>query len=290
MNSFHDVAAHYSVPRSVIGHRITERKTSLEVLRQGIPPALDKDIENQLAALILARADFGYPMDKKEFYDFVKDFCQDRNVKTPFKERTPGQDWYANFMKRHPQLSLKKTQSLQNKRAEASDPFVVGNHYKNLKRIVEENEFDQYPELFFNCDEFGFCTDPSKIGVKNKALYQRIRGTGRENISINCCVSADGSALPPHIIFQGCAVLPRWTGVGEDLSGIVYAASPKGSMEEPVFYSWFADHFISYVNKIRETLIVACQNQKAILMYHGHRSHVSSRLVQTALENNIIHV
>ncbi|KAJ8940053.1 hypothetical protein NQ314_010885 [Rhamnusium bicolor] len=194
-----------------------------------------------------------------------------REIDEKFKG-TPGQDWYSNFMKRHPQLSLKKAQSLQNKRAKASDPFVVGNHYKNLKRIVEENEFDQYPELFFNCDESGFCTDPSKIkstGVKNKTL-------------------ADESALPPHIIFQGCAVLPRWTGAGEDLSGTVYAATPKGYMEKPVFYSWFADHFISYINKIRETLPAARQNQKAVLMFDGHRSHISSRLVQTTLENNVI--
>lgn len=289
--SYRQAAEHYNVPRSVLCHRITGRKTSLEVKGAGRPTALTADNENQLEELILARAKFGYPMDKQELLSFVKDFCNEKNIRTPFRENQPGHDWYKNFMKRHERLSLKKPQSLQNKRAEAADPFVINEHYQTLNRIVSEHKFDDFPELFFNCDETGFCTDPSKIkaiGIKSKALYQRIRGTGRENISVNCCVSADGSALPPHIIFQGSAVLARWTGGEEDFPGTMYSATVKGYMEESVFFNWFVDKFIPHVNSVRASLPAQHQNHKALLMYDGHASHISARLVEAALENSVI--
>lgn len=111
-HTYRSASKHYGIPRSVIYNRINGRMTSLETLGCGRKNALSQEIEEQLENLILARADFGYPMDKQELLDFIKQFCQEINISNPFKENKPGHDWYKNLMTRHPKLSLKKPQSL----------------------------------------------------------------------------------------------------------------------------------------------------------------------------------
>lgn len=56
-------------------------------------------------------------------------------------------------------------------------------------------------------------------------------------------------------------------------------------MEDPAFYHWFTTGFIPHVKKIRNE-----QNktdQKALLTFDGHCSHVSVRIIEEAINNNI---
>lgn len=59
-------------------------------------------------------------------------------------------------------------------------------------------------------------------------------------------------------------------------------------MEEPVFFSWFVDQFIPHLKKVKELLPNVEPTQKALLMFDGHKSHISARLVKAAIENQII--
>lgn len=50
----------------------------------------------------------GLPCDKSEQRQLVGEYVNAKALKTPFKDGIPGEDWYCAFMKRHPNLSLKK--------------------------------------------------------------------------------------------------------------------------------------------------------------------------------------
>jgi hypothetical protein len=56
-------------------------------------------------------------------------------------------------------------------------------------------------------------------------------------------------------------------------------------MEEPLFYNWFNTAFVKYVEQKRINLK---SNATALLLYDGHCSHISVRIIETALKNNII--
>jgi hypothetical protein len=58
-------------------------------------------------------------------------------------------------------------------------------------------------------------------------------------------------------------------------------------MEEPLFYNWFKLTFISHIQKLRSE-DPDTSSQVTVLLYDGHCSHMSLRIVELAMENNII--
>lgn len=98
------------------------------------------------------------------------------------------------------------------------------------------------------------------------------------------CIAADGTYLPPFIVFKEGAVQARCTYENAFL-GTLYGASKKGWMDEPHFFHWFVTSFIPDVKVCR--LRHNQPNQVAILLFDGHCSHVSVRIVHAAIQNNI---
>jgi len=105
----------------------------------------------------------------------------ENNLITQFKNGIPGDDWYYGLLKRHPRLYFKKPEQLQKVRKDARRPDVVFDFYEKLMAVVLENNIYNHPELFFNADESGFHTDPSKlksIGEKGQPLNRIVGGSG----------------------------------------------------------------------------------------------------------------
>ena len=192
-------------------------------------------------------------------------------------------------MKRNPNISLKKPEHLQKVRKDARDPNIVYDFYEKLRMLYDKCNLSSVDKacFVFNCDESGFACDPSRlraIGEKGKPLCRVSGGSGRESTTVLVCVSADGACLPPLIVYKGAAVQARWTSL-EAYPGTEYAASKNGWMEEPQFFHWFKDCFISYVQLLREKKRLL--DQAAVLLYDGHSSHVSIRIIEEALNSNI---
>lgn len=253
----------------------------------GRQPVLDSAVENTIAQCLIARAKLNMPCDKEELLTLIQEYITNNDIQNPFNNNRPGNDWYMNFMKRHPELSLKKAELLQKCRVTARDPFVVYNFYDILKDLYEKYNIEEKSAFIFNCDESGFPSDPTKlrgIGEKGVPLSRATGGSGRENTSVLACISSDGTVLPPLIIFKGAAVQERWISK-KAYPGTLHSATKNGWMEEPVFFNWFQKLFVPAVQKRREDLHLP--NQTAVLLYDGHQSHYSLRIVECAIENNI---
>lgn len=114
-------------------------------------------------------------------------------------------------MKRRPALSVKKPELLQKLRKDARKPKVI---YKTLKQTLISRDMNNPDKACFiyNADESGFPSDPSRIraiGQKGKPLCRVSGGSGRENTTELASIGADGSVLPPLVVFKGAAVQPR---------------------------------------------------------------------------------
>lgn len=86
-------------------------------------------------------------------------------------------------------------------------------------------------------------------------------------------------------MFTGKAVQPSWTPEG-DVPGTMYAATENGWMVESTFYDWLTKMFTPHVNKVRQDRAMN-HDTKAVLFVDGHASHISVRIVEHAIENNI---
>nr|CAD7431260.1 unnamed protein product [Timema monikensis] len=282
-----EAATFYGIPATTIYYRIEGRKSSRDKIGSGRSTILDTATESLLVEYLIARSKLGYPCDKEELLDLVQEFVVNNTIKTPFVNNRPGHDWYTGFMKRHPSLSLKKAEMLQKVRIDARDPEVVYDFFDMLRRVYDEHEMKDRGDFIFNCDESGFPSDPSKLralGEKGKPLSRVSGGSGKENTTVLACVSAAGVALPPLIVFKGAAVQARHISESA-YPGTTYSATSNGWMEEAAFFNWMESLFIPKVQRLRTEKELP--EQKAILLFDGHASHYSLRIVQAAVANNI---
>ncbi|XP_039275953.1 uncharacterized protein LOC120349591 [Nilaparvata lugens] len=284
-----EAAKKYEIPKSVIQLRISG-KVSLDHQGGGRRRTLTDEEENTIVDCLIARAEFGYPCDRMELMQLVGEYIKANDIKNVFKDNTPGEDWYLGFMKRHSRLSLKKAEHLQAVRKSNTTPDIVYDFYEKLDQIYTEKELltPDKASFIFNADESGFKSDPSRfrgIGEKGKSLCRVSGGSGRESTTVLACASADGSVMPPMVLFKGATtVQPRWVS-DKAYPGTSYAVSASGWMEGPVFFNWFTTAFIPYVNKIR--IEKNLPDQEVVLIFDGHNSHITLNLVKEAAANKI---
>lgn len=71
------------------------------------------------------------------------------------------------------------------------------------------------PECIWAADEVGFQPTTSTaqecvIGAAKKRVQHQQQGGGRENTTVIVTIGADGSSLPPAVIFKGKAYQMKW--------------------------------------------------------------------------------
>ena len=149
-----------------------------------------------------------------------------------------------------------------------------------MEEFLQELKMLDMPDLskrLWNADETGFCTAVAsqrvlaKRGAKD--VHETAGGSGRDYITVLGVGAADGTRLPPYILYKGCNIFLRWTGGGP--AGSLYGVSKSGWMEADNFISWFKSLFLPAVDHLLPTGPV-------VLFLDGHHSHLSLELIHTA--------
>ena len=132
----------------------------------------------------------------------------------------------------------------------------------------------------FNTDESGINMElrQGKVVVSHGSKQAQSQSKSSNNHTIvNCAISTAGAVLPPMIIFEKS--LPSTTYVTQGPINTLYAKSPNGYINEELFYSWFSKLFVPQTQHLG----------KRNLIIDGHRSHMFLKLIDSAIENNILY-
>lgn len=112
-----------------------------------------------------------------------------------------------SFLARHPEISQRKAQRLNEARAIKLNPTIVADYFKKLEDLLNEFSLIGKPERIFNLDEKGIQLKLHKSpmvmaarGSKNVHIRAAEHG---ENVTVVACVNAIGNAIPPIILFKG---------------------------------------------------------------------------------------
>jgi hypothetical protein len=125
--------------------------------------------------------------------------------------RLPGRTWIWRFLKRHPEIKLRKPSGLDPKRAQAFNYPTVKDHFEKLTKVMKENNIPW--ENVYNMDEKGIQLGGGRKGDGRKYFYSRedrgsykIRSADLELVTVieSCC--ADGTAFMPGFVFPGKSV------------------------------------------------------------------------------------
>ena len=128
-------------------------------------------------------------------------------------------------------------------------------------------------------DETGFVIVPKleKVIAKKGArqVHKIAQGNSHDHISVAPTISADGSYIPPLIIYKGVRTIPGLLDGAPP--GTVMGFTSTGYMREDLF-QMYLDHFIQSIPPTRPVL----------LMLDGHSSHISYTIVDFCRNNGIL--
>lgn len=260
----------YKIPRQTLNDRLTNKVKSGNV---GRPIRLSVAEEKEIVEACIIFSEWGYGIGKK--ISIVADYCKSKKKPSIFPNDVPGRRWWSGFLKRNPEIAMRKPQSLQIARAKAGSPDVIDHWFFSiLKPLLEKTGLEDHPERIFNADETSFCLcgRPQRIIARKgaKAPQYVVGGTGKENITVQGCISGDGKLLPPYILYTGQRLMFDNTQGGP--VGTRYGVSERGWMTEINFLDWMKNLFIPSLPDERPVLLII----------DGHKSHIQYEVLKLA--------
>lgn len=204
----HSAAIAFDVPRSTLYDRVKYGKKPRNQAHeddQNLTHAEEAELVRWITRLTIS----GYA-PRYETLRQLAEIIRERRVKTDeggvsVKVYDPiGKEWVPRFIQRHPELASVRLRSIDATRMKAASPERLQRWFDDLEKVLME--FNIKPENIYNMDESGFAIGEKEPGrvIINANIRQKFQAKpGRQEwVTVVECVCADGSHVPPLVIFK----------------------------------------------------------------------------------------
>lgn len=235
----------YEIPRKTLERKIKNNVSTTG--KMGPDSMLGDANENKLVQHIKKAQKYGFPITVPDVRKIAYNFAESLKINHKFnKEKAiAGSDWFRSFLRRHPDLCIRKAEGISLGRGEGMNPVDVGNYFKLLQEILEQNEFFNKPGCIYNVDETGLQLNnrPGHVIAAKGAtdIVTVTSGEKGETISCIACCNAEGFFLPPVCIFKGKNLKTEWTDSMPPGSHVVMSQK-SAYVTAPIFLDWFENH------------------------------------------------
>jgi hypothetical protein len=277
--TYQEIADRYGVNRSTLSRRYRGVQRSMNeyaVSKQLLSPNQEEELVNYIIGL----TERGLPPTKEMIQSFAR---------TVVKKEV-GEGWILRFVERNKDALISKwTTGMDRNRHQADSEHNYSLYFDLLE--FKMNEYSILPENTYNMDEKGFMI--GRIGrskrIFSKALWDRKQVTSslqdgnREWISVLACICADGSALPPGLIFEGLHgnIRDTWVdGISQE-TPIFATSSPTGWSNDDIGLAWLVQVFDRYTKE-------KAGRSWRLLLLDGHGSHITMPFLAFCTRNRIL--
>jgi hypothetical protein len=203
----------------------------------------------------------------------------------------PGKNWSAGFRRRHQSvLDCRYLDTLDLERHKAESEHSFRHYFTILKRKMDQYGIE--PRNCYNMDEKGFLLGhlqkAQRIFPKALMKQQKLLGAGqdgsREWITLIATICADGSSLPPALIYKAVSgdLQDTWLqDYDENEHPCWFASSPNGWTSDELGLSWLQSLFDA------QTVDKAKRDWR-LLILDGHGSHCTLRFLDWCRSNKIL--
>lgn len=267
-------AKSYKVPLATLHRRCKSNKEIRDAAKKSLgrfKTIFTNEQEKDLVSYVLDMERRLFGLSFTEFRSVVYQFAIKNNRKNNFNKNVAlaGRDWVYNFLKRHPQISLRRPENTSAARAAGFNKPSVNIFFNLLGELMDRHMFR--PSRIFNCDETGITTVPNKPGkilsLKEKKqvgiLTSGERGT---LVTAEICFSATGQYIPPLLVFPRIRRNPQ-LAVGLPPESVTeFHAS--GWMQSSIFAPTWFNHFIKHARP--------SEADPVLLILDGHATHTKN--------------
>lgn len=187
----------------------------------------------------------------------------------------PGKSWWSGFKRRHPELSLRTTEGIDNDRAINLRPEVVSKFYTTLVAAYDTGSYA--PHQIWNYDEIGIQAGRNGsmrvLARRGSRNVSYILPKSREWLTILVCVNAIGQSIPSFYLFKGKKHLQNYIARCEP--GACMAVQPHAWMTKELFLNWLHHFARSVPGGVSPT-------NRHLLIFDGHGSHVAVTTIEEA--------
>lgn len=258
----------YNVPKATIKrHADRKNATANEMKVLGRQSTFTKDMETILANHILQLEECFYGLTIREVRKLAFDVAEKYSIPHTFnkEEKIAGKKWFYSFIRRNPQLSVRKPEGTSMARARGFNRENVDNFFDVFEKTVDKFNFTA--ESIFNVDESGFTTVQKTlqkvVARKGKRQVGGITSAERGVLTtMVCAVNAAGFYVPPMIIYKR-KKFNNDLQIGAPPASFV-TISETGYINSELFVEWLK-HFKKHVN--------CNKDKKVLLLLDGHTTH-----------------
>ena len=173
---------------------------------------LTAEEEEQVVRYCLELANRGFPLTHKTLKQHVDTMVQTKNVES-FPEHGVGKNWTHRLLVRHSsRLQKYWSAPLDSACGRAVNPTTHKEWYDLLGKTIQENGIEE--DCTWACDETGIQPGEGLRkrvigGTKKKTQYIQ-RDGNHETITVMVTICANGSDIPPTIIYKGKNFSTKW--------------------------------------------------------------------------------
>jgi hypothetical protein len=185
-----------------------------------------------------------------DFCIIVKSYLDaEGHIVPTFSMNLPGPDWAQSFIKRHSVVRKRVANDTKRSRASVGEAQLRDYH----RRLTVEYQGIP-PTHIFSYDETNLAdnTSASKFLFRRGVKYpDRVINTSKSCVTMMLCGSADGTWLPPFIIYKSDDLYTSWIEGGPKgdtccnfcccKNGTQFHNTNSGWMDANAFQKWFGE-------------------------------------------------
>lgn len=276
----------FEIPESTLRRHLKIRNNLRELKSQslGRAPVFTRIQEQELATHVVKLGKLFFGLTTVELRSIAYNYAEANNMKNNFnkEKKLAGKDWYAGFIQRHPEISLRKPEATSINRIMAFNKAEVDRFFVNLENVMSRYHFNS--DRIFNVDETGISTVPKenskRLGPKGIKQFGVVSSWERgKNVTVICAVSASGIYIPPLFIFPRKRMSPVLEKNGPREA--VYTCTKNGWSNEAIFMQWLK-HF--------QKKVASNEENPVLLILDNHCSHISLQIYEFCRANFIVMV
>jgi DDE superfamily endonuclease/Tc5 transposase DNA-binding domain len=292
-------ARKYGVDRSTLSRRFRGETGTIQDATSYSRKQLTTTQEETLIEYVNKLNDRGFPPTPQIL----------KNIAESIAKTHLGHNWVARFCKRHhTRLASVYLRTIDHKRklADNSHHFqyffdlvrlflvCVSQAYLIMYQLRQKlDQYDIQAQNIYNVDEKGFLIGFSRTkkrivsveGLKSKRIAGASQDGNREFITLIAAICADGSSLPPSLIYQGQSydLQDTWLDGFDDIAHrAFFACSKNGWSDDSLGLDWLRQVFD------RTTKEKTSLRDRRLLIVDGHNSHVNIPFIEYADTNRIL--
>lgn len=278
--SVYRAARLYGVPEQTLRDR-AQHKIGVDC-KLGSPKMFTLEEEKALVDHIIYMGNIGYGYSMIDMRCMAAEYGRSLGKDVKAKAELSGH-WFYRFMKRWDKLKSVKPQKLGLPRAKTASKETIDEYFHELGHVLTTHGLLGAPDHIWNIDESGFSTEhsPPKIVCSRDTKAQAVTSPRTKNVTLIGGINAMGNHIPPYYIFPG----KQWDDcfIEGAVAGAVGKMTDSGWVNRGIFEDYIINHLARYAGIQRGE-----DRPATLILYDGHKSHLSLTLTTWAKERNVI--